>query len=83
MDTAHCAPWKRSSTQQIRQALINTLPEIVSRKQAAELTGGFLTVKTLANLDALHRGPAHKFMIGRQVGYLKEDFIDFFMEQVR
>lgn len=72
-----------STDSEIRKALEKTLPEIVTRKEAANLTGGFLKAKTLANMDALHRGPARKIRIGRQVGYFKEDFIDFFMQQVK
>ena len=67
----------------LRAALEKTLPEIVTRKEAANLTGGFLKAKTLANMDALKRGPARKIRIGRQVGYFKEDFIDFFIQQVK
>lgn len=78
-----CAPWNYDSIQKIKDALEENLPPLVTRKKAAELTGNFLTPKTMANLDALNRGPANKIMIGRQVGYLKDDFIAFFLQQVR
>ena len=65
------------------RSITEVLPEIVSRKRAPELTGGFISPKTMANLDSLNRGPAKKIMIGKQVGYMKNDFIDFFLRQIK
>ena len=76
-------PFNYSTAQQIKQALTEVLPEIVTRKRASELTGGFISPKTMANLDSLNRGPAKKIMIGKQVGYMKNDFIDFFLRQIK
>lgn len=78
-----CTPCIFTNNNDIREALETTLPEIVTRKQASELTGGFFKPKTLANKDALGIGPRKKILIGRQVGYLKQDFIDFFMQQIK
>jgi hypothetical protein len=83
MNNPICTPWNYDSTQKIKDALLENLPPLVTRKKAAEVTGNFITPKTMANLDALNRGPANRIMIGRQVGYFKEDFIDFFLRQVR
>ena len=78
-----CSPWMFANNNDIREALEKTLPEIVTRKQACELTGGFFHPKTLANKDALGIGPRKKIKIGRQAGYNKQDFIDFFMQQIK
>ena len=78
-----CHPWEYTRDRDIRAALEKTLPEIVTRKEASSLIGGFLKPKTLANMDALKRGPARKIRVGKQVRYFKEDFIDFFMQQVK
>ena len=78
-----CSPWMFVNNNDIREALEKTLPEIVTRKQACELTGGFFHPKTLANKDALGIGPRKKIKIGRQAGYNKQDFIDFFMQQIK
>ncbi len=42
---------------------------IVARSQVAEITGGALSPKSLANMDSQGIGPSEKFMVGRQVCY--------------
>lgn len=83
MDNSICALSAYHTTEQIKDSLKESLPPIFTRKKAAELTGNFITAKTMANLDAINRGPARKVMIGRQIGYFKEDFIDFFINYVK
>jgi hypothetical protein len=82
LDNLIYAPWNYNSTQKIRETLMENLPSMFTRKKASELTGNFITPKTMANLDAMNKGPANKIMIGRQVGYFKNDFIEFFLQQV-
>jgi hypothetical protein len=82
-NSSPCAPWQYNSVNKIKNALEEHLPPLVTRKKAAELSGNFITPKTLANYDAMNLGPQNKIMVGRQVGYFKEDFIEFFLRLVK
>lgn len=42
---------------------------LVAREKIAEFTGGILTPKTLANLDATGEGPKGRITVGRKVAY--------------
>ena len=47
------------------------LPPVVSRAELARITGGLISVKTLSNEDALHKGPGERVRAGSKVGYSK------------
>jgi hypothetical protein len=76
-------PWKYCSADKLRKALDAALPLIVTRKKAAEVTGGLITSKVLANCDAAGIGVGDKIYVGKQVGYFKEQFIDFVVRRMR
>lgn len=50
-------------------ALLTRLPPVMARKDVGKLLGGVISPKTLANADALGKGPANKFYSGRTVIY--------------
>jgi hypothetical protein len=76
-------PWRYCSADKLRKALDSALPPIVTRKKAAEITGGLVTSKVLANCDAAGIGVGEKIYVGKQVGYFKEQFIDFIVRRMR
>lgn len=41
----------------------------VARSRVAEFSGGILTPKTMANLDALGKGPKGRIRVGKAVAY--------------
>ena len=47
---------------------------VISRKEAAKLTGGLISEKYLANLDCNGEGPNERVNVGRRVGYKSESF---------
>ncbi len=48
---------------------------IVAREKVGEFTGGIISPKTIANLDASGDGPQERVTIGRKVGYPVTPFI--------
>jgi hypothetical protein len=76
-------PWRYCSADKLREVLDAALPPIVTRKKAAEITGGLVTAKVLANCDAAGTGVGEKIYIGKQVAYLKSQFIDFIVKRMR
>jgi len=54
---------------------------LISRKEAAKLTGGLMAEKTIANLDCLGEGPSEKIRIGKRVGYPTAIFAEWFAGQ--
>jgi hypothetical protein len=76
-------PWRYCSADKLREVLDAALPPIVTRKKAAEVTGGLVTIKVLANCDAAGTGVGEKIYVGKQIGYFKEQFIDFMVRRMR
>lgn len=66
-----------------KKQLTELNPPIISRQEAAKLTGGFLSVGTLANLDSKGEGPAGKVVMGKiKVGYVTEKFAEWFLNRL-
>ena len=70
-----------------KQEIINSIisranAPLISRKEAARLSGGLVSEKTLANLDSLNEGPRERIRIGRRVGYPVEVFAAWFAMQI-
>lgn len=59
----------------IAEALKNA-PEIIARTHVPALLGGLISRGHLQNLDCKGLGP-RRIMVGRRVGYLKADLIDW------
>ncbi len=55
---------------------------VVSRKEAARLSGGLISEKTLANLDCLGEGPGEKIRIGKRIGYSVESYASWFADRI-
>jgi len=66
----------------LRTKLLNEMPPLVSRKEAARFTGGMLSPRTLANLDSLGKGPAGRIQIGRKIAYAREAFVGWLLERM-
>lgn len=61
----------------LREILLLILPALVFRcnPKFRELTG--FSPRYVANLDALHRGPDQRFIVGNKVAYPRESLIRF------
>ena len=51
------------------------LPPVFTRETASRALGGMFSPKTLANLDALRKGPTAKHHAGNKVFYERDDFL--------
>jgi hypothetical protein len=63
------------------EALRQTLPLVVTRKEASKAIGELLSPKSFANLDSMGQGPSCRVKIGRKVGYPKESFIAWVVDR--
>ncbi len=62
----------------MRDKILSACPgPIISRKEAAKLTGGLISEKYLANLDCSGLGPNVRVRIGRRTGYNSESFAEW------
>lgn len=59
------------------------LPPVVSRVEAARITGGLISAKTLSNEDSLRKGPHEKIRLGSKVGYTREAFMAYLRRKLR
>lgn len=59
------------------QDFVNSLPPLIPRRRVADLTGGLVHPKTLANLDNLGKGPKERLKLGRCIAYPKRSFVDW------
>ncbi|SHN72759.1 hypothetical protein [Desulfovibrio litoralis] len=57
--------------------LSQALPPVIARAHVAELTGGLVSRKTLANEDSLGKGPKDRVRYGQKIAYRREDFIEW------
>lgn len=68
---------------ELKAQLLAILPAVFVRQQVKELTGGMIDGRTLANLDSRDEGPEGKVKMGKtKVGYLREPFIDWFLNRL-
>lgn len=63
--------------EQIFENLARTAPEILTRQKLHDLTGGLVSVKTLANLDSEGEGILPRLRIGGKVAYPKSAAISW------
>ena len=54
----------------------------VARKEIDRFSGGMLHPRTMANLDALKKGPP-RFVVGGSVGYQVADLVEWIAERFR
>jgi len=67
----------------LKEEILKSCPgPVISRKEAAKLTGGLISEKYLANLDCDGTGPSDRVNIGRRVGYRSESFARWFAERI-
>ena len=64
------------------RAIENELPPVVSRVEAARITGGLISAKTLSNADALGQGPDERVRVGSKVGYTRGAFVAYLRRKV-
>lgn len=65
------------------ERLREELPPTFSRQYVCSKLGGLMTPKTLSNLDAKGEGPSARIFIGRHVGYVREDFLDWLEKRLK
>lgn len=63
--------------EQLRQ----DLPPMISRKKADWFTGGRVSPKSLANEDKRGTGPARRAIIGGEVCYPRDAFVDYLLSK--
>ena len=56
---------------------------VVSRVEAARLSGGLVTPKTLANLDSQGLGPGARVRYGKKIGYPVEEFARWLADRIQ
>lgn len=66
----------RTSVKEFRNYLEESLPSLFPREKVAELTGGIISYRTMANIDFRKVGPP-TIKVGRKVCYPKADFIEW------
>ena len=59
------------------------LPPVVSRAELARITGGLISVKTLSNEDALHKGQGERVRAGSKVGYSKASAMAYLRKKLQ
>jgi hypothetical protein len=63
---------------------VDNLPPVLSRREAAKLTGGAYAASTLANLDSFGRGPGGDVLfVGKTRVYRTPDFLAWLESQIR
>lgn len=63
--------------EQLRQ----DMPPMIARKRVDWFTGGRLSPKTLANEDKLGKGPQNRAIIGGEVCYPREEFVEYLLSK--
>ena len=67
----------------IIEEILDSCPgPVISRKEAAKLTGGLISEKYLANLDCEGKGPKGRIHIGRRAGYRSDSFVLWLTERI-
>lgn len=68
--------------ERLRQQLLQQLPPLVLRHKIKKHLDVF-SDSYLAKLDSLGSGPKKRLKIGRKSAYLREDFIDWLINQMK
>ena len=68
----------RPTIEEIVNELFRNAPELIPRKMLSEITGGVLSVKSLANLDSEGTGIHPRMRVGGKVVYPKAAAMDFY-----
>ena len=55
---------------------------VISRRQAAVLSGGMIGARSLANLDCCGEGPAERVRMGKRVGYTARSFAEWLATRI-
>ncbi len=55
---------------------------VVARSEVGKFTGGLIAPRSIANYDSLKKGPKGKVRLGRNVGYLKADLIEWLLSRL-
>ena len=74
---------KGIGSEEFFRAIEVALPPVVSRAELARITGGLISVKTLSNEDALHKGPRERVRAGSKVGYSKASAMAYLRNKIQ
>ena len=72
-----------TGTEAFFRTIEKELPPVVSRAEAARITGGLISVKTLSNEDALCKGPSERVRVGSKVGYPRNALMAYLRHKLR
>ena len=68
------------TSETIKDELMALLPRIILRADIPKYLGQLISPRYLANLDSAGQGPP-RFKIGKKVAYLRELFVDWYLER--
>ena len=68
--------------QVLKRDLEQCLPAIVSREEIAKYTGGMFASKSMAIYDSKGTGVKDPVTIGRKVGYIKSNLIEWIINNI-
>lgn len=68
-------------TQKFLKSLRQELPPTFTRVVASRMTGGYIAVGTLANLDSKNLGPGG-ILVGKKILYERETFLSWLEQRI-
>ena len=75
-------PAKEQQIEIIKNAS-KTWPELIARKQIDKISGGLINKRTIANLDALSKGPSGVVRVGNAVAYSRESLVSWLISKLK
>lgn len=66
----------------IIESLKESLPPLIFRKEIQKVLGGFISRRTMANLDSAGLGPKGRVRIGRLVCYERDSLVSWLNERM-
>lgn len=77
---------KQGDKQAIVEEILSRCPgPVISRRQAAIVSGGMIGERSLANIDSNKEmeGPAERVRVGRRVGYTSKSFAVWLADRIK
>ena len=75
----------QADKQSVVEEILSRCPgPVISRRQAAIVSGGMIGERSLANIDSdrTKQGPAERIRVGRRVGYTSRSFAEWLAERI-
>ena len=75
----------QADKQSIVEEILSRCPgPVISRRQAAIVSGGMINERSLANIDSdkTKQGPVERIRVGRRVGYTSRSFAEWLAARI-